>query len=179
MTDQTLAGQFLVATPIITQPPFSRSVVFLLEHDQEGAIGVVINRPTDLLVEDHIQGLDEMLSEPPLVFLGGPVASDSAVAIGRGTEVDFLRPSMFAGVGIVDIERQTVGLESLRIFAGYAGWDPDQLEAEIEEGAWWVLSPAIDEVFTRDVAGMWERSVERAPGMIPLYSTYPADPSVN
>ncbi|MEE8458108.1 MAG: YqgE/AlgH family protein [Acidimicrobiia bacterium] len=179
MEDLTLAGQFLVATPIIGSPPFEKSVVFLLEHDDTGTIGVVINRPTELLVEEHLPGYGALLSEPPFVFLGGPVSSDTAVALGRGTALDFLRPSAHPRIGIVDMERPLEGLESLRIFAGYAGWEPTQLEAELAEGAWWVLFPDIDELFTSQVDGMWERTVERAPGNIPLYATYPTDPSSN
>jgi putative transcriptional regulator len=179
VNDLTLAGQFLVATPIIGSVPFERSVIFLLEHDESGTIGVVINRPTDLLVEEHLAGYGDMLSDPPLVFLGGPVSSDTAVALGRGTAVDFLRPSALPGIGIVDIERPVAGLDSLRIFAGYAGWEAGQLEAELDEGAWWVLFPDVSEVFTSQVDGMWERTVERAPGTIPLYATYPIDPSTN
>jgi len=71
------------------------------------------------------------------------------------------------------------GLDSLRVFAGYAGWEPDQLEEELEEGAWWLVFPNIDDLFTADVDNLWERTVERAPGTIPLYSTYPDDPTTN
>jgi putative transcriptional regulator len=177
--DASLAGRFLVATPIIGSPPFERSVVFLLEHDDSGTIGIVINRPTDLPVEEHLPGFGDMLSDPPLVFLGGPVSSDTAVAIGRGTAIEFLRPSAVPGIGIVDIDQPVTDLESLRIFAGYAGWDPGQLEEELAEGAWWIVYPDVDDVFTSRVDGMWERTVERAPGSIPLYATYPPDPSAN
>ena len=179
MIEQPLAGRFLVATPIIHSPPFARSVVFLLEHDESGAVGVVINSPTDLLVEDHLPGLDEILSDPPRVFLGGPVSTDTAIALGRGSGIEFVRPSALPGIGIVDVEHQVSDLESLRIFAGYAGWDPDQLEAELAEGAWWVLFPDADDIFTSEFDGLWERTVERAPGTIPFYVTYPSDPSAN
>lgn len=179
MSVPTFAGRFLVATPIIVLPPFARSVVFLLEHDQSGAVGVVLNLPTDLLVRDHLPTLGSMLSEPPIVFFGGPVSSDTAIAIGQGADLDFLKPSAVPQIGIVDIEEPLAGLEKLRVFAGYSGWEPSQLEAELAEGAWWPLSANLAEVFTDEVAGMWERTVERAPGAIPLYATYPPDPSVN
>lgn len=179
MTDLTLAGQFLVATPIIASQSFEKSVVFLLEHGDTGTIGVVLNRPTDLLVEEHLPGFGGMLSDPPIVFLGGPVSSDTAIALGRGTAIEFLKPSAHPQVGLVDVGHPLAGLDSLRIFAGYAGWEPNQLEAELAEGAWWVLFPDIEEVFTSQVDRMWERAVERAPGTIPLYATYPADPTSN
>jgi putative transcriptional regulator len=179
MSQETIAGQFLVATPIISTPPFARSVVLMLEHDDSGAIGLVLNNPTDLLVSEHIPGIADQLSAPDKVFLGGPVSSDTAVTLGMGNGIEFLRPSALPGIGIVDIETELDTVEALRVFAGYSGWDPDQLEAEIQEGAWWVLFPDLHEIFTSDVEGMWERTVERGPGMLPLYATYPDDPSAN
>ena len=179
MAEGALAGQFLVATPIISTPPFDRSVVLLLEHDDSGAIGLVLNNPTDLPVGEHISGVDAHLTEPHNVFIGGPVSTETAVSLAKGHGIEFLRPSALVGIGIVDIEQPLEDLESLRIFAGYAGWDAGQLEAELDEGAWWVLFPDLDEIFTSDVEGMWERSVARGPGTLPLYATYPVDPSEN
>ncbi len=92
MPETSFAGRFLVATPIITTPPFARSVVLLLEHDESGAIGVVLNQPTNLAVQDHLPEIDGVLSDPALVFLGGPVSSETAIALGRGSSADFLRP---------------------------------------------------------------------------------------
>ncbi len=176
---ETFAGQFLVATPLIQTPPFARTVVLLLEHDESGAIGLILNDPTDLLAGDHVPGIAEHLTDPRHVFLGGPVSTDTAISLGRGRGIEFLRPSALPGIGIVDMERTLEGIEALRLFAGYAGWDPHQLEAEVREGAWWVLFPDLDEIFTSDAAGMWERTVERGPGTLPLYATYPPDPSDN
>lgn len=176
---ESLAGRFLVATPLISTPPFARAVVLLLEHDESGAIGLVLNEPTELLAEDHISGVAKHLTPPTHVFLGGPVSTDTAVSLGRGNGFEFLRPSALPAIGIVDIEQPLEGLEELRIFAGYAGWDPLQLDAEMKEGAWWVLFPDLDEIFTSDTDGMWERTVERGPGTLPLYATYPSDPSTN
>ena len=179
MDEATLAGQFLVATPTITTPPFARTVVLLLEQDDSGAIGLVLNSPTDLVAEEHISGIGEIVSLPSNVFLGGPVSTETAISLGRGTGVEFVRPSALPGIGIVDIEQVPDDLEDLRIFAGYSGWDPYQLESEIDEGAWWVLFPDLDEIFTAEVEGMWERTVARGPGTLPLYATYPQDPSNN
>jgi putative transcriptional regulator len=173
------AGQFLVATPVISEPPFARTVILLLEHDESGAIGLVLNSPTDLLVKDHIQGIDAHLAEPPSIFVGGPVSSETAVSLGKGHGLEFLRPSALVGIGIVDLEQPLDDLDQLRIFAGYAGWSASQLEFEIEEGAWWLLFPDLDEIFTSDVEGMWERTVARGPGTMPLHATYPSDPSDN
>lgn len=179
MDEVSLAGQFLVATPMITTPPFARAVVLLLEHDDSGAVGLVLNNLTDLLAEEHISGIAELVSHPGNVFLGGPVNTDTAISLGRGAGVEFLRTSALPAIGIVDVAQIPGHLEDLRIFAGYSGWDPRQLESEIDEGAWWVLFPDLDEIFTSDVEGMWERTVARGPGSLPLYATYPQDPSDN
>ncbi|MEN8041557.1 MAG: YqgE/AlgH family protein [Actinomycetota bacterium] len=179
MNETSYAGQFLIATPIIALPPFARSVVLLLEHDDSGAIGVIINQPTDLLVADHLPDLGISLSEPAHVFLGGPVSSDTAIVLARGEDLDFLRPSTLGDIGIVDVDNTSQDFVHARVFAGYSGWDPGQLEAELEEGAWWPVLAAPDEIFAIDVADMWEKTVERAPGSIPLYATYPDDPSEN
>ncbi len=179
MTMSGFAGQFLVATPIISEPPFARTVVLLLEHDESGAIGLVLNSETNLPVKDHIQGIDTHLAEPPSIFIGGPVSSETAVSLGRGRGLEFLRPNALVGIGIVNLEQPLDELEQLRIFAGYAGWSPSQLEFEVEEGAWWLMFPDLDEIFTSDVEGMWERTVARGPGTMPLHATYPRDPSNN
>lgn len=179
MPETSFAGRFLVATPIIATPPFARSVVLLLEHDESGAIGVVLNQPTNLAVQDHLPEIDGVLSDPALVFLGGPVSSETAIALGRGNRADFLRPSALADVGIIDLEKPLDDLDDLRIFAGYAGWDPDQLEAELAEGAWWIVLADSSDVFAAETDDLWVRTIERAPGTIPLYATYPTDPSAN
>ena len=107
------------------------------------------------------------------------MSADTAISLGRGSGVEFLRRSALPAIGIVDVERIPDDLEDMRVFAGYSGWDPKQLESEIDEGAWWVLFPDLNEIFTPDVEGMWERTVVRGPGSLPLYATYPLDPSDN
>lgn len=179
MTDTSHAGQFLVATPIISTPPFARAVILLLEHDDSGAIGLVLNSPTELLADNHIADLHDHLSDPGNVFLGGPVSMETAVSLGRGRGIEFLRPGALPEIGIVDVQRSLDGVDELRIFAGYSGWDAHQLETELEEGAWWILYPDVDEIFTSDTEGMWERTVERGPGTLPLYANYPVDPTAN
>lgn len=176
---ETFAGQFLVATPLIATPPFSRTVVLLLEHDDSGAIGLILNDPTDLPAEDHVPDIASYLTDPRRVFLGGPVSTDTAISLGHGKGIEFLRPSALPGIGIVDLEQPLEGIDALRLFAGYAGWDPHQLESEVREGAWWVLFPDLEEIFTSDTDGMWARTVERGPGTLPLYATYPSNPSEN
>jgi len=178
MIEDNLAGRFLVATPIIDLPPFARSVVLLLEHDDTGAIGIILNRDSGLLVADLLPEVATLVTEPAHVFIGGPVSTDTAVALARAPRDSFLRPSPLATIGLIDPTDPPGGVDAMRIFAGYSGWDPGQLEAEIEEQAWWPTLADVEAVFT-DTRDLWRESVKRAPGRIPLFGTYPDDPSTN
>lgn len=178
MSDDTLAGRFLIATPLIDLPPFSRSVVLLLEHDDTGAIGLILNRDSGVLVADLLPDVAPLVSEPAHVFIGGPVSTDTAVALAHAPAESFLRPSPFATIGLVDPTDPPDEVGSLRIFAGYSGWDPGQLEAEIEEQAWWPTLADVRAIFV-DTADLWRETVKRAPGRAPLFGTFPDDPSTN
>ncbi len=170
-----VAGMFLIATPLITTPPFARAVVFMLDHDADGAVGLIVNVDTGIPIADHLPSIAHRVTEPRTVFLGGPVTPETAVVLGRSTSASFLQPSGLDDVGLLDPDTLPDELDDLRIYAGYSGWDPAQLEAEIDEGAWWVLPASSGDVFTADADGMWDRTVGRAPGRIPLHRTYPTD----
>ena len=178
MLDDRLTGRFLVATPIIDGPPFARSVILILEHDDTGAIGVILNMDSGLLVADLLPDAVPLVTDPANIFIGGPVSTDTALALAHVPGGPFLRPSPFQDIGLVDPVHPPVGVTSMRIFAGYSGWDPDQLEAEIEEQAWWATPPDMASLFT-DTCDLWRETVRRAPGRIPLFGTFPADPSTN
>ncbi|MCL1598743.1 MAG: YqgE/AlgH family protein, partial [Actinomycetia bacterium] len=93
MTDDPLAGRFLIATPLIDLPPFGRSVVLLLEHDETGSVGLILNKDSGLLVADLLPDVAPLVTEPAHVFIGGPVSTDTAVALAHAPERSFLRPS--------------------------------------------------------------------------------------
>lgn len=173
------AGSFLIATPVIASPPFARSVILMLEHDDSGAVGLMLNAATAIPVSDHLPEIAHILVDPPTVFVGGPVASDTAILLGRSGTADFLRPSALGNIGLLDVDGIPSDLGALRVYAGYAGWSPWQLEAEIEEGSWWVVPADRDLIFASETAGMWERVVATAPGTIPLHRTFPHDLSAN
>jgi len=175
----TAEGRFLVATPVIATPPFARSVVLMLEHDDTGAVGLILNAETAIPVADHLPELADLVSDPPTVFIGGPVGSDTAIILGRSGTADFLRPSPLGNVGILDVDGLPPDLEDLRVYAGYAGWTPWQLDAEIEDGSWWVVPTDRSLIFAADTTNMWERVVSTAPGTIPFHRTFPTDLSAN
>jgi putative transcriptional regulator len=173
------AGHFLVATPVIGSPPFARSVVLMLEHDEEGAVGLILNAATVIPVSDHLPEIADLVTDPATIFVGGPVATDTAVLLGRSGTADFLRPTPLGNIGLVDVDGLPPDLDALRVFAGYAGWSPSQLDAELADGSWWVLPVDRGLVFATETAGMWEQVVATAPGTIPFHVTFPHDLSTN
>jgi putative transcriptional regulator len=183
-----LIGRLLVASPRLGDPNFERSVILLLDHGPEGALGVVLNRPTGLPVDEILDvWRDQAQTVPPgVVFRGGPVSPDAVIGLARTDVVD---PDdaewrlVFDGVGTVDLavtpDEQPVPVAGVRMFAGYAGWSPDQLEDELAEGAWIVLHAAVSDVFTSEADALWHDVLHRQGGKLALLAAYPPHPSVN
>lgn len=178
MREGSLAGQFIVATPAISGPPFERSVVLVLEHDDSGAIGVVLNRNSGLAIADALPDMADFVSHPPEVFIGGPVSTETALCLGVSPSGSFIRPSPFDTVGLIDLSRPPDDLSQARVFAGYSGWDPGQLEAELQDRAWWVTLADVQALFT-DTTDLWRTTVRRGPGRVPLFGTYTTTPARN
>jgi putative transcriptional regulator len=180
-------GKLLVATPALVDPNFRQTVVLLLDSDEDGAVGVVLNRPSPVPVEEVLPGWAEVLAGPHVLFQGGPVSTDSALAVAgvaatTGEDpVGFRR--LFGQTGIVDLdtptELMTPAITTMRIFAGYAGWGSGQLEVEIEEGSWYVVPLAPGDVFGPEPEGLWTRVLRRQPGELAWVSTRPLDPTMN
>lgn len=177
--NDNVAGRLLVATPLIVGPPFERSVVLVVEHDASGAVGVVVNLATEVPVEEVLPSFPLHLVEPATVFVGGPVATDTAVVVASSERGPFTLAAPGVGVGVVDIDDPPEDATGARVFAGYSGWSAGQLEAELAEGSWWVLPASVDDVFDPDVGSLWERIVSRAPGSIAFHARFPSDPSLN
>ncbi|MDP9443609.1 MAG: YqgE/AlgH family protein [Actinomycetota bacterium] len=183
---QRLTGRLLVATPKLDDPNFARSVVLLLDHDDEGALGVVISRPTGVAVAEVLPGWADVVTQPDVLFAGGPVSTDSALAVGvmRGQDEAPVgwRP-LYPGAGLVDLdappELVRSMLSGLRIFAGYAGWSAVQLESEIAEGAWYVVPAEPGDLLCADAPRLWRRVLRRQPGELAFVHTCPDDPRMN
>jgi putative transcriptional regulator len=180
------AGSLLVATPMLVDPNFAHTVVLLLDHDEDGALGVVLNRPSPVPVGEVLPGWDEVLAGPGVIFQGGPVATDSALAVagltpGSEDPVGFRR--LFDATGIVDLDAPSEilapALNRMRVFAGYAGWGAEQLAAEIEEGSWYVLPAEPADLFGPQPQELWSRVLRRQPGELAWVSTRPLDPGMN
>ena len=183
-------GDLLVATPALLDPNFARTVVLVLDLDQNGALGVVLNRPSDVPVREILPDWTDVTRNPRVLFQGGPVSTDSALAVGASTTggpdpsaepVGFRR--LYDDVGIVDLDTPTEivapALTGMRIFAGYAGWGEEQLAAEIAEGSWYVVPSTAGDLFGADPLGLWRRVLRRQPGELAWVSTQPANPTLN
>jgi putative transcriptional regulator len=191
MADGSLSGRLLVATPLLEDPNFRRAVVLIVDdRESEGTIGVVVNRPSDVPVSDVLPSWAGVVTAPTVVFSGGPVSTDSALALalarGRADPVGW-RPldsaPVMRRVGLVDLEAPPEmlarGITSFRVFAGYAGWGRGQLQAEIGEGSWYVLRGEPADAFTADPGRLWRAVLHRQGGEIALVSTFPDDPACN
>ncbi len=185
----SLTGRLLVASPALTDPNFDRAVVLLLDHDEEGSLGVVLNRPTPVDVETVLTGWGGLTGEPAVVFQGGPVSLDAALGVGvvpgeNAGESGILGWRRVHGaIGLVDLEAPpellAPELGSLRIFAGYAGWGPGQLEDELTEGAWYVVESEPGDVSCPVPERLWREVLRRQRGQLAMVATYPDDPSMN
>lgn len=186
---QMRAGQLLVATPALMDPNFDHTVVLLLECDDNGVLGVVLNRPSPVPVGDILANWSDLAAHPGVLFQGGPISTDSALAVGSlpPMEGEPREPvgwrRLFDNTGIVDLDTPTelmaLAVSGLRIFAGYAGWGSEQLTAEIEEGSWYLVPSLPSDVFTVDPEGLWMRVMRRQPGEMAWVSTRPFDPTLN
>jgi putative transcriptional regulator len=175
--NENLGGSLLVATPRLIDPNFWRSVVLLLQYDDdEGALGVVLNRPTVELVETHIPVWGPVAAAPGTVHFGGPVEPQIAIGLATGFSGE---PTGVPGLHVVDLEASPQpGSGVVRIYSGYSGWGAGQLEAEIAEGSWYVVPASPDDPFDRP-EGQWSRVLRRQQGYLSLVSTFPDDVALN
>jgi putative transcriptional regulator len=178
--------RLLIATPALADPEFFRTVVFLIEHDETGTVGVIINRPSHAPVGQILPDWQEVMSEPAVVFNGGPVQRDGALGLGRlagATDAGNGLRAVSGGLALVDLDANpdevAVGAASLRVYAGHAGWGIGQLEAEIEEGSWFIVTGGLDDVFSERPGTLWRSVLRRQPAPLSLLSTFPVDVGLN
>lgn len=180
----TLRGRLLVATPLIGDGPFWRSVVYVLDHSGEGSLGVIINRPLNARISDVLPSWGDAVTAPTHLFDGGPVGSDAALAVGVVREG--IGPvgwhQMSERVGLVDLDGPVPSsgeFATLRVFAGYAGWDAGQLDGEIEEGSWFVVDAIDSDLGSVEPTTLWRDVLRRQSGEMRLLATFPADVDLN
>jgi putative transcriptional regulator len=179
---ENLKGQLLLAGGGLFDPNFRRTVVLVGEHNDEGALGVVLNRPTAVSIQEAVPPLASIVTPDDRLFLGGPVQPQSPVVLAQFEHPDLADLLVFGSIGFMTGEalpQPGDGIRRARVFAGYSGWGPGQLEAEIE-GDSWILEPALDDdVFTARPDDLWSMVLRRKGGGYRMLASMPFDPSLN
>src|SRR5581483_3256887 len=180
---ESARGQLLIAGPTLLDPNFWRTVVLIVEHTDDGALGLVLNRPAETTVADAVPQLEELLDPDQPIFLGGPVAPSSVIVLARFDDPGDAALLAFGDVGVlgagVSIEEPVAGVREGRAFIGHAGWGPGQLDGELERGDW-ILEPArLEDAFSGEARSLWSEVLTRKGGSYALVARMPADPSMN
>jgi putative transcriptional regulator len=180
------AGMLLLASPELVDPNFADTVVLLLDADEQGALGVVLNRPSPVPVVSVLADWGDLVAEPEVLFRGGPVSPEGALAVALVHDPASvpigLRP-VTDRLAIVDLDASATELDDavdgMRIFAGYAGWGAGQLEVEIEGGDWYVVPALPPDPFRADQSDLWREVMRRQPGELAWHMNRPIDPELN
>jgi putative transcriptional regulator len=180
------AGMLLVASPELVDPNFADTVVLLLDADESGAMGVVLNRPSPVPVVSVLSGWEDLVAEPEVLFRGGPVSPEGALAVAlvsdQGAAVPGLRP-LTDRLALVDLDASAddvdEAVDGMRIFAGYAGWGAGQLEVEIDGGDWYVVPALPLDAFRADPTDLRRDVMRRQPGELAWHANRPLDPELN
>ena len=177
-------GMLLVAAPGLLDPNFRRSVVYLIEHRERGSLGVILNRPSEVALNDVLPAWAPLSSRPPSVFMGGPVDAKTALCLAamragqRPQGTDGL-VAVDGPVALVDLDGDPEALaprvRGLRVFAGYAGWEAGQLAGEIARSDWYVVPALPDDVLTGQGPNLWSRVLRRQGVPLALLATFPLD----
>lgn len=182
------AGTLLLANIDLMEPTFRRSVIYVVEHNDGGTLGVVLNRPSETAVHNVLPQWSDLVAKPKTMFIGGPVKRDSALCLGTlraGADPDGMigLRHVFGRIVMVDLDADpqliATAVEGVRIFAGYSGWTIGQLEGEIERDDWIVLSALPSDVLVQPRVDLWARAMRRQPMPLPLLATHPIDRSRN
>jgi putative transcriptional regulator len=180
---ESVRGQLLIAGPTLLDPNFWRTVVLIIEHTEEGALGLVLNRPSETTVGEAVPQLEDLVEPDELVFIGGPVQPSSVIVLAEFDDPGNAALLAFDDVGVLgtgsEPEELVTGVRTGRAFVGHAGWGPGQLDSELERGDW-ILEPARrHDAFTGTPRELWSLVLIRKGGSYALIARMPPDPSVN
>lgn len=177
-------GRLLVATPVLDDPNFARTVIYIVEHHDEGALGLILNRPSHERLGEPLDRWIDVQSEPSQVFSGGPVEPDALIALANTTRdaetgddsyLAPLSPPIASADLAADPALVSTSINALRVFRGYAGWSSGQLEMEIQTGSWLVLDSVPADIFTADPDALWRQVLRRQPGRLGWLAEAPDD----
>jgi len=180
----SLRGQLLVASPALDDPNFRRTVIFVTEHNRQGAMGLVLNRVATATVADAVPDLTWLAEGDDHVHVGGPVAPNGVIVLAEWDEPARAALLVEDDLGFVpadleDTDGLAQAVRRARVFAGHAGWGPGQLEDELEEEAWFVAPARREDLFGTDPEGLWAAVLRRKGREYAFLSTMPDDPSMN
>lgn len=179
---ESLRGKLLIATPVIVDPNFRRTVVLLAEHNEEGAMGLVLNRPSETLVADAVPPLARVVRDEAVVYVGGPVEPAAVVVLADFADVELAGSLVVGSIGFVSAGvEETLGEGSVRdarVYAGYSGWSADQLESELQEEAWFLEDARPEDAFA-DPDRLWSDVLRRKGGEYTVIAMMPDDPTLN
>jgi putative transcriptional regulator len=181
--ENSLAGKLLVANPLMGDPNFSRTVVLIVEDNEEGSMGLVLNRASEEPVELYLPMWADIVAQPDMIFVGGPVMTDVAIGMGAGPAIpaDDWSP-VVADISLIDVAfgpDHWGGMNTARIFAGYSGWVPGQLLAELSIQSWIICEAQRGDILDAEPESLWNRVLARQPGRLSLYASFPKDLSTN
>jgi putative transcriptional regulator len=179
---ESLRGHLLIAGPSLLDPNFWRTVVLVGEHSEEGALGVVLNRSSETPVEEALPELTLLAEDLGAVHVGGPVQPSAVVVLADFVDPHAAETLVLDSVGFLpsEVEPDTLGeLRRARVYAGYAGWGPGQLDGELDEGSWIVEPARPEDVFTDDPESLWSEVLRRKGGPFAVLAAMPPDPSLN
>ena len=178
----SLRGNLLIAAPGLVDPNFWRTVVLIGEHTDEGALGVVLNRSSETTVDEAMPELTELADEMGLVHVGGPVQPSAVVVLADFAEPPDADALVVGSVGFLpaEVDPDALGpVRRARVYVGYAGWGPGQLDEELDEGSW-IIEPALaEDVFTDEPEALWSSVLRRKGGPFRVLAAMPPDPSQN
>jgi putative transcriptional regulator len=179
---ESLKGHLLVAGPGLVDPNFWRTVVLVGEHSEEGALGVVLNRSSETPVAEALPEFALLADDIGAVHVGGPVQPSAVVVLADFLDVSDAESLVLETIGFLPSEVDPIALGELRrarVYVGYSGWGPGQLDGELDEGSW-IVEPALPEdVFTNDPDGLWSAVLRRKGGPFGVLASMPPDPSRN
>jgi len=179
---ESLKGHLLIAGPALVDPNFRRTVVLVGEHSEEVSLGVILNRASDDLADDALPGLGLLAKDLGAMHVGGPVQPSAVVVLADFVEPEHAGSLVLDSVGFLpaEVDPDSLGeLRRARVYAGYAGWGPGQLDEELDEGSWIVGPALLEDVFTDEPERLWSDVLKRKGGPFGVLALMPPDPSLN
>ena len=178
---ESLQGKLLVSSPSLLDPNFRKTVVLVAHHDDDGAMGLVLSRPSEVAAADAVPLLEGLPGCNDPVFVGGPVQPEAFMVLAEFEDVAQAAAPIMGRLGFMpaEIEPRDLAITRLRLFAGYSGWGEGQLEAELDESSWIVVDAETDDAFADDPDELWRTVLHRQGGAFSIMENMPFDPGLN